>query len=84
MHRIGCEQLCSAPNATAARASCRPETEGLLEVLGRVAFPDWTFASPGAELGGRVLALYVALYEHGLMEVCVCVCVCVCRWGVGV
>eukprot|EP00198_Chlamydomonas_reinhardtii_P006991 XP_001696327.1 predicted protein [Chlamydomonas reinhardtii] len=46
------------------------KTEGLLVVLNGLAFPpDWRFASPDAQLAGRVLALYVALYEHGLLEV---------------
>ncbi len=45
------------------------KTEGLVEVLNRVQFPDWQFASKDAELAGRVLGIYVCLYEHGLLEV---------------
>ena len=60
------------------------KTEGLLVVLNGLAFPpDWRFASPDAQLAGRVLALYVALYEHGLLEVCVGACMRVCVGGGG-
>ncbi|KAG2438484.1 hypothetical protein HXX76_005037 [Chlamydomonas incerta] len=46
------------------------KTEGLIEVLNGVTFPpEWRFASTDAQLAGRVLALYITLYEHGLLEV---------------